>query len=86
MIDLKNNKGAITLYILASLLFFIIAIVLFFAIIGIIHYKTFVVKNETSVENDVFILKQENIVNETRLDSDIVEIAVENSILKNADQ
>ena len=26
MIDLKNNKGAITLYILASLLFFIIAI------------------------------------------------------------
>ena len=27
MINLKNNKGAITLYILVSLLFFIIAIV-----------------------------------------------------------
>mgnify|MGYP005611459073 CR=1 FL=1 len=55
----------------------IIVAVLFFAIGGILHYKTFISNNETAVEYNEPVQKQDVVVNETKSDDDIIEISVD---------
>ncbi len=55
----------------------IIVVVLFFTIGSILYYKTFVSNDETSVEQNELAQNQDVAVNETKSDSDIVEISVD---------
>lgn len=55
----------------------IIVTVLVFTISGILYYKTFIPNNETVVEHNELVPRQDVAVNETKSDSDIIEISVE---------
>ncbi len=55
----------------------IIVAVLVFTISGILYYKTFIQNNETAVEQNEPVPNQDIVVNETKADSDIIEISVD---------
>lgn len=56
---------------------FIIVAVLFFTIGGILYYKKIISNNETAVEHNEPVQNQDIALNETKYDSDIIEISVD---------
>lgn len=55
----------------------IIVVVLLFTLGGILYYKTFILDNETAVEHTEPTQNQDIAVNETKFDSDIMEISID---------
>ncbi len=59
-----------------NIFYIMTVVVLFFAISGILYQQTFVVKNETTLDNNTLVQDGETAINETKADSDIIEISV----------
>ena len=55
----------------------IIVVMLVFTISGILYYKTFIPNDETAVEHSESVPNQDIAVNETKSNSDIIEISVD---------